>query len=263
MNKSIKIIRAVAIILVLISIISIMNCVPSWLKRQRIYEGEYLELYSIAINTLLGARGYGYSEQPFQPRIEVIDEDKFGRKLFIYFENSSISTYSLIISQKNDDDYTYFYPDYNFISFTLELKVFDNISKFFDQFPVEKIEELKRKNDWDMEIDESKCLKEKIVRKKDNGPINERKVLNICINVLGNDAYPHLSSIEFFKTDDYNRAIYFGRGKISSNRHIIMLFNPDGSYNESTGIMELFDIMNYQDELKNFKELNNWNKPYN
>ncbi|MCL2518747.1 MAG: hypothetical protein FWF15_09310, partial [Oscillospiraceae bacterium] len=99
MNKLI-LIRIIAIIIVIISIVSLSSCIPSWLKRRRIYEGEYPELYSIAINTLLGARGYGYSEQPFEPVIEIVDEDDYCRKLFIYFENSSISTYSLIISQK-------------------------------------------------------------------------------------------------------------------------------------------------------------------
>ncbi|MDR0516579.1 MAG: hypothetical protein LBH25_05990 [Fibromonadaceae bacterium] len=38
-----------------------------------------------------------------------------------------------------------------------------------------------------------------------------------------------------------------------------MFFQPDGSYDEKNGFMELTDLNNYQDDLKAFKELNNWN----
>jgi len=40
-----------------------------------------------------------------------------------------------------------------------------------------------------------------------------------------------------------------------------MMFQPDGSYDEVDGVLELTDLFNYQDELKAFKESNNWNQP--
>jgi len=35
------------------------------------------------------------------------------------------------------------------------------------------------------------------------------------------------------------------------------MFMPDGSYE----IAEIFDLWNYQEELKAFKESNSWNQP--
>lgn len=43
------------------------------------------------------------------------------------------------------------------------------------------------------------------------------------------------------------------------SRYVVMFFQPDGSYDEKNGFMELTDLNNYQDDLKAFKELNNWN----
>ena len=40
-----------------------------------------------------------------------------------------------------------------------------------------------------------------------------------------------------------------------------MMFNPDESYNVETGIKEISDLNNYQEELIAFKELNSWNQP--
>jgi len=37
-----------------------------------------------------------------------------------------------------------------------------------------------------------------------------------------------------------------------------MFFQPDGSYDENRDIMELKELQRYQDELKAFKELNDW-----
>jgi hypothetical protein len=39
------------------------------------------------------------------------------------------------------------------------------------------------------------------------------------------------------------------------------MFNKDGSFDPTNGIMEITDVWNYQDDLKVFKEKNGWNRP--
>ena len=42
---------------------------------------------------------------------------------------------------------------------------------------------------------------------------------------------------------------------------LAIIFNPDGSYDEETCVLELNDFYHEQDRLKEFKELNGWNQP--
>lgn len=215
------------------------------------YNGEYPELYSIAINSLLGAEGYHFGERKIPPNLKVIEEDEYGRKLYTYSEYNTVSAYSLIISQKSDDDYAYFYPDYNFIS------------KSKGDFSGVEIEDLKKKNDWDKGIDVEKCIRVKITRKKGLSPIDDEDIIELYKKAFGKDALSIKSArqaIWFFIADDYGRSMYLGYGENKS--YCVMLINPDGSYDEETWLMFLQDPNNYQDELKAFKELNDWNEPW-
>lgn len=131
-----------------------------------------------------------------------------------------------------------------------------------DNIPKEEIEELKRKNDWGMEVDMDKCIKTKILRKKENGLVRKQILRKLYNKALGDDAYARYKyHMEYLIEDDYGRSIYLGRGKYLSNRFVVMLFQPDGSYNESKCLIELSDTQKYQDELSAFKDLNDWNQP--
>jgi len=126
----------------------------------------------------------------------------------------------------------------------------------------EIIEELKKKNDWGKEIDIEKCIRVKITRKKDLSPIDDEDIIELYKKDFGKDDFSIKSArqaIWFFMADDYGRSIYFAHGKNQSD--CVMLINPDGSYTENKCIMELQDSKNYQEELKAFKELNDWNEP--
>jgi hypothetical protein len=259
-NKSVNILKALSILILVICLLS--GC---WSSHDGTYHGEYPELFSVAINSILGTAGYGSDgELVFDSAIGLVEEDSYGRILFIYYECNEISQYSLVICQKSDDNYAYFYPDYNFISISIEEYLYDyEVLEAVDSFPVDEIEELKTKNDWGMEISESKCMKVEIVRKKPvNRSVNNDTLRELYNLALGKDAYGHVSSYTtFFITDDYNRSIYVGTGKVSSGRYVVMLFQPDGSYDESKCFFVSTDPDNYQDDLKQLKELNDWNKP--
>jgi len=237
-----------ATILLIIVLLLIVSFSGSGCTRPEPYEysGEYPELYSIAINSVLGSTGYSLSEKKFDPDITVMDKDMYGRKLFLYTEYKGISTYNLIVSQKDDDQYAYFYPDYNFISASE------------DNFSTNEIEMLKEKNDWGKATDLTKCIKVKIVRQKDTGPVPNNKLMQLYKEALGSDSR-RIENTYFFIKDDFGRSIYLGYG--TGERYVVMLFNSDGSYDESKCLLELTDIYNYQDALKLFKEQNGWNMP--
>ena len=230
-------------------------------NKDGVYNGEYPELYTVAIYSLLGSTGYIQSERRFPAVIRTVEEDAYGRKMFIYYEQSHISTYSILISQNSDDEYAYFYPDYNFISVEKSKWQYTNtLGPPEDDFVIEEIEELKRKNDWGKEIELDRCVKVKIVREKESGPVEDKKLERVYYETLGEDVGPHVKyMIHFLITDSYGRSIYLWYG--NSGSEIVMLFQPDSSYGEES-LMELKELQNYQDELKAFKELNDWNQPF-
>ena len=231
---------------------------------RRLYQGENPELYSIAINSVLGATGSAFDSSPRNlAKTIIIDEDSYGRKMFFYSERKMISTYSLHISQTSDDEYVWFYPDYNFISTSEGNPYTKSTEEIRSFFLAEDIEKLKEKNDWNMKINLDKCVKVEIVREKAQGSLEKAQILPLFQKVLGHSS----PSIIYFITDDYGRSMYLGSGRFLSNdgpgfdKRIVMLFNPDGSYDENKSYFELTDLFNYQKELKQFKELNNWNQP--
>jgi hypothetical protein len=230
------------------------------------YNCEYPDLYSIAINSILGTRGYVISGVIHPARVKPIEKDSLGRVMFLYWENSDISHFSLIISQKTDweNGYAYYYRDYNFISIaeSSHSKTIYSLSAFrsaVERFSDNEIEKLKRKNDWNMNIDLNRCEKVKIVRQKAEGPVGDRQVREFHRKVLGDDARRNNFTV-FFVRDNYSRSMYVGMGwRNLSRRYDVLFFQPDGSYDEKTGVMELTDLNNYQDDLRAFKERNNWN----
>ena len=65
-------------------------------------------LCSMAVNALLGTRGFTGGEVPRPADVKIIEEDSYGRKLFIYYEGRR---YNLLVSQKIEGEHVYFYPD--------------------------------------------------------------------------------------------------------------------------------------------------------
>ena len=211
------------------------------------YTGEYPELYSIAIHVLLGSDGYSRNGSRYNSSITILDEDNHGRILFYYYENPT-RIHSIAVSQSNDETTAYYYPDYCFIS------------SMQYSFSHGDIEELKIKNDWGMPIDIGKCDRVEIIRKKSKGAVHESALKRLYDIALGDDAQYTQFSARFQISDNYNRSIYYAYG--TSNRRVVMLFNPDGTFDESVCIMELTDMYSYQDDLRAFKERNGWNMPY-
>lgn len=237
------------------------------------YLGDYPELFSMAINNLIGAKGGISSEITFPPVLEVIEEDFFGRKLFCYYESDDTGV-CLLISQKAESGYVYFYPDCNFIAAPLvagnkvDLHGTDipsTIDNPLNDFKMEEINKLKELNDWNKELREDKMAKAAIRTKKEDIDVNENFLREIYSNWV-KDENGFYNYYEPFITDEYGRMIIrlIGNRKINDNyerKDIIVILQPDGKCNENIGIMDIDNYYNYQQELKEFKERNDFGKP--
>ena len=238
------------------------------------YEGDYPELFTVAINSILGTKGHRTPSIAGDVDVVVVVEvDSYGRTLFIYSESGAGVPAYLVISQKSDGEYVYFYPHYNFISigrmattrgFWPYIGTPMLMEALEESFTVEAIEELKRSNDWNQTLNLEGAVRTEIVDIKSDkvGPVNSRTLRQAYDQALGDDALGGAisSRTQFFIADDYGRSIYTAWGR--ERRRVVLLFQPDGSFDVERGVMELHDLQQYQNELKSFMELNGWNEPW-
>jgi len=230
-------------ILLLSSILFLGACFNS----EFTYTGNYPELYSVAVNSVLGLEGFNVSSPARQPYVGIMEEDNYGRKLFVYSELHSI----ILVMQKSDEDYAYFYPHYNFF---ISLR---HTWAFTDE-DYEKVEALKKANNWNQEMsDDSKFVRVEISRQRAKGPISNEKLFEVYHYL-----FPHLNrpehirvSMFYLRTDRYGRSVYStGTGAA--------LFQPDHSFDPETGIFLFENRHNYQTELRLFMEANGWDTPF-
>lgn len=254
------------------------------------YKEDKPELFTVAIHSLLGTRGHTPEYHGYVPvDIKVLEEDSYGRVLFAYCEDQIGTITSLLIVQKFDDDYSYFYPDNNFISknashlYYYDPTVYNNSNPLryaIDIFTDEDIILLKQLNDWEKPIDESKCIKTEITRQKEVPEIfkkkkDKEKTFKILCKIIQKEfccecnASIYRNEI-YLCSDDYGRVLYYVYGVHieTKNRciypnsitdfNMVVILNPNGSYNNFS-IMKLENMYNYQNDLVTFKESNNWN----
>ena len=235
------------------------------------YHLDYPEAYTMAVYSLLGENG-GRSSY-----IDVLEKDDYGRQLYYYVAPGLISdskyTWSVLVSQKIEERSVFYYPDYNFVIFFHEVDLLtgDTNTYIRDVISASVSEEamnlLKSQNDWGKELDEDKCIEQKILRKKKD--ISRRIVGRNIIERVYTQLFPTKKydsyQCAYLMSDDYRRHIYFFLGMDFDGRNAVgsyvVMFYPDGTYDEATGIQEITDLCNYQDELREFKERNHWNEP--
>jgi len=219
------------------------------------YRGDYLELYSVAIHSILGQEGYRIQGGPFRqpPRIRILEEDNYGRVLFSYTESGerehAISLYNLVIMQKVEGDYVYFYPHYNFISR-------DVGGSFTDA----AIDALKEANSWNQPLsDRSEFERIRISRRKQSGPLSDAQLIEAFNEIFSRNITRLHGLMIYLRTDDYGRAVYLAEPR---EGYFAILFQPDHSFDLETGVLEITDRNNYQTELRLFMEANGWNTPF-
>jgi hypothetical protein len=204
----------------------------------------------------------GPSPRPLQADIVVLEEDDYGRVLFSYDEGPSrggslMTNTNHVIMQKKDGNYVYFYPYYNFITSSEEGHRWE--------FTDEETEALKEANSWNQELsDESEFVRVRISRQKGEGSIAVERLGEVYSKVFPSSYTSRIrENMIFFRTDDYGRSIYLGVG-IGEKRgtYIVVLFQPDHSFNFETGVHEIINLGSYQTELRLFMESNGWDTPH-
>jgi len=97
-------------------------------EAEPVYSGDYPELFSVAISSVLGMGidiGWNF------PDIMILEEDDYGRIIFEYYEGHLYP--SRLIIQKVEGDYAYFYPHYNFMLRTQGTSLTQYIPDFQDE----------------------------------------------------------------------------------------------------------------------------------
>ena len=247
------------------------------------YNPDWPPAQTQAINSVLGVL------KPHGPDQDIIlaEEDNFGRKMYLYIAKASTAyqktnegaefVMALLIEQKSDNKCVYYYPDISFIVREMSQSAKDAgfgheqlLNSVREIISEAEIEALKSDNDWNKPMDESKLIKTRFPKRNQFRSVLEKSVpkrvrRKVYDEMSGHNDSIHKDSImegfyDYLTVDDYGRHICFFRtqdeNRTFTNSYVVM-FKPGGSYE----IAEIFDLWNYQGELKTFKEQNDWNKP--
>lgn len=242
------------------------------------YEGEHPDLYTVAVNNVFGARGYmSNGESVYDPDIEVIEKDSYGRILFFYDEHFSFGT-ALVIMQAYDENKVSYYLDHCYHPYTYsEDSPYD--ATYRDLFTEKEISDLKELNDWNKPINGEKCTSSSIVSCKGDGKLgldedDFEKVLRSyadTLNYLGNDSLYRYHI--YCGKDSCGREIYYvwgvGRDTLgegvspdSTTQYfeLALIFEADGSC-PLTNLYEITEETDLHTDILAFKERVGWNKP--
>ena len=235
-------------------------------ERERFeYTGRYPELYTAVLHAVPGIWGYitGNILGGEQPNIRRQNWDSFGRVVVRYDEDSPlIRGRAYVVVQKVEGDYVYFYPFYNHIVAPSRL----------GDFPLaEELERLRKANSWEQELsDDSEFVRVRITRFIERGPIPDSVFVQAYREIFPETTCRDLQimgSTTFLRTDSYGRALYFsvgseGTGEERVRHHVVVLFQPDGSFDLETGVVFFKDFYRYQTQLREFMEANGWDTPF-
>ena len=265
--------------LIVLIVIFLIPILFSGCDDPREYKGPYVDLNILASNSIFGLDSIDSNY------ILIAEEDSYGRILFVYWGESYITLEQLfgdegacvlgvLIAQKTEGKYVYFYPDYNFVLYKDTTHQYMPTDEEFllyiqDASRANDIERLKHENDWGKPIDENKCVRAKVSRKNRDDESRSRLVSDKALGRVSEQITPQdgsfLVDYIYLTSDDFDRHIYYARVMEESEENLlfkdtyIIMFNKDGSFDPNAGIMEPADVLNYQDELKAFKDRNGWN----
>ena len=183
--------------------------------------------------------------------IEVIETDSEGRILFEYsapdvIRGGSIENYqtALVICQKYDDDYVYFYEDICY------LKQYDTD---------EAIDRLKEQNDWGKALDESKCSRRPILITFDlvaytdeTIPYDQVRNLAKIIKCLSDDQIQDMGLLD---VDHMGGVLYYLKYTDGENTEkCFVLVNQNGKI----AVLSIENDVVSPDGLAQFKKENGW-----
>ena len=180
--------------------------------------------------------------------IKVIEEDKNGRLLYEFYGQNSANHYGIthvLVCQYIDYDkgLVYYYPENNFIIHLINKEV-----------SYEQLEQLKLLNDWNQEIDLSKCISKKIGTYKE---INDELEISNIFDDLNIDIDEQYKKIILCDTDKNGLKLYGVKiAKDEQNYKIFEFMKKNDDYTDYD-IIEITDWY-YIDVIKEFKNKHNW-----
>jgi len=178
----------------------------------------------------------------------VIEIDKKGRILYTFDGQNFANHYGIthiLVCQYIDYDkgLVYYYPENNFM-----------IHRINEEPSNEKVEELKLLNNWNQEVDLSKCISRKIGEyKKIN---NETEISNI-FDTLNIDIDEQYKKIILCDTDRNGLKLYAVKIAKDEQKYKIFAFMLKNNNYTDYDIIEITDWY-YIDVIKVFKDKHNW-----
>ena len=225
-------------------------------------EREINALKSQAIYNAFGYNGYAYDAAGAD------EVDDYGRMVFRFRGYNEATFDGLIhcmICQYIDykHNYVYYYPTDNILTYHTEAAYI---------FPVELVNSLKEKNDWNKEIDLSKCVKRKIDKYKENNfnrneieSIFEEYVLfkykQIDEKEINNNYYSKYWLLDVDKNGLELYAYKLKNYEIPKEEYVFALI-MDSNDRSKYDIVEIFYDDTYNNQIANFKIKNNWTYDY-
>lgn len=224
------------------------------------YGGDFSNLYTVAINSVLWLNGYSWSADfVCDPQIEIIDIDEFGRTIFTYHEKhykgSDLSFTALIVSQGSNEREVFYYEDINFIIKKQPLPA-QNVEMFSD----EEIECLKSINDWNQQIKHDKCVKKEITKSKSQIP-HEQEIKKQIEEEFDFADNKYLLFMDYMINDstDSKFIIYGYVWKSETDGiYFIGLVETENNTFKKLNMLCPIDVYNYNAEFIEFKNANNW-----
>lgn len=184
------------------------------------YSGGHLELYTVAINSVLWLNGHSWSADfECDPQIEIIDEDI-----------NYIVKEQVIYSQ--------------------------NLEEFSDN----EIEHLKLMNDWNKEINYDKCIKKEITKSKANVLYEKeiKKQIADEFNLM-NGQYSLFMDFLTSNLDNSKFVIYgYIRKNEGEGIYFIGLVENEKDLFKQLNTLVPLNVYDYQTEFIEFKAIQNW-----
>lgn len=205
------------------------------------------DTYAMAATTFFAVPSAGVLDlKTVDDMLEKIDRDEYGRVLFLYrgyCELIKEETEILIIYQKYDDDYVYYYED---ICYTFAIPSSETINI------------IKERNDWGIPLDESKMSRRQVRvtlggRLRPMSDLKEWKIKQTLSKELGVDIHSiSIDDVSPSKQEAYFVALKNANGSLYYAYYTIV----DPSYQIRT--MKIDSFEDFLQKLRPFKQECGW-----